>query len=161
MFKVLITLLISSVVFSPGLTFGQEGLKVDYPQKQINKVRQKQDDTNKQIMKQRQEYLNVLKKINPELYQKEKERLEKYSEMDKVVLAFQSGRLSLEAAKNKLYPLLKTLMQRDINDLDKRIKEAEFRLQELKKAKSNPDLLINKRITQLLGVSNQPSLAPK
>jgi len=155
MFKVFIALLI---VFFPGLTFSQEGTNVDYSQEQLSKARQKQDDTSKQKMKQRQEYLKVLKKIDPELYQSEKEKLDKYSEVDKVVLLFQSGRLSLEAAKNKLYPLLKSLMQGDINELDKRIKDAEFRLKELKEAKSNPDLLINKRISQLLGFSNRPSV---
>lgn len=71
--------------------------------------------------------------------------------IDVIVYAYQRGSLSGQEAAQDLYPLVKQEVEGKLQGLDEQVANLEKELEALKKAKSNPDLLVKKRIDELLG----------
>jgi hypothetical protein len=103
--------------------------------------------------------MEQLKKFSPQMYEERKTALEWQKKIDVIVLAYRSGALSAQEAERDLYPLLKQEMkpQEMAKGLDAQIARLERKLDFLKKAKADPDLLVKKRIDELLGVSSMPT----
>jgi len=147
------------LLFLPGFVFSQQKPPTDtekmQPKQKMDKMQQKQKmDKMRQDMENRQEKeLEMLKKTNPQLYQKKKNDIENKAKIKAIVASFREGKISSSQAESQLSPLVKQQMQDYIKSLDDRIARLQKKLDFYKKAKVNPDLLIKKRIDELLGKS--------
>jgi uncharacterized coiled-coil protein SlyX len=112
----------------------------------------KDTDRIKEEMKRLQEeQLKELKKNNPELYKERMDDIERWEEINKIVVSYRDGKISEARAVKELYPLVEKSLENYIDGLDERIAKVEKKLESLKDVKSDPDMLIKKRIEQLLG----------
>lgn len=102
--------------------------------------------------------LERLKKENPSLYKARKAALEGQDRINEIVSSFRQGKSSLQEAQRHLYPLVKEQLQQELRTLDERIARLEKTLDSLRKAKRNPDLLVKKRVGELLGQSAPSTL---
>lgn len=135
------------LLFCPVTTFSQEptGLeKTRDLQKEIERMQQDEE-------KRQQEELEVLKGLDPQLYKERKSLIERQNNINKIISSYRGGKVSLVQAENQLYPLIKEGMQGYLDNLGGEIARLEKKLESLKKAKKNPDILIKKNISQLLG----------
>jgi vacuolar-type H+-ATPase subunit I/STV1 len=139
---ILSLILLSSNTF----VFAQKPPSPEQMQKETEKMR-------REIDKIQQQELERLKKENPEAYQQRKDALDIQAKINEIVSSFRSGKISASQAESQLYPLVKSSLQDSINNLGAQIERLEKKLESLKKAKANPDLLVKKRIDELLGRS--------
>ena len=141
---------IFTFLFLPGFVFSQHKPPTDTEKMQ---QKQKMDKMRQDIEKHHQDELETLKKTNPQLYQKKKNDIENKAKIKAIVASFREGKISSSQAESQLSPLVKQQMQDYIKSLDDRIARLQKKLDFYKKAKVNPDLLIKKRIDELLGKS--------
>lgn len=104
--------------------------------------------------------LEKLKKSNPKMYQKMLRSKEISTNIQKIIASYQKKELSLEQAKKRLYPFVKENLKDRLDDLDNQIAELEKKLVDLKKAKSNPSLMIEKEIEMILGIGVAMPMVP-
>lgn len=95
--------------------------------------------------------LGQLQKSDPEEYRRQKEALGRQKESETVLERWRQGTLSEKQARRQLYPLVKEGLKPELEGLDKRIADLEKRLDFLKQVRKNPDLLVRRRIEEMLG----------
>jgi len=139
---------IFALLFIPVLVFSQQQQPPG-----SEKMRQDMEKMRQEMGKRQQDELEMLKKVNPQLYQQRKNSIDAQAKINAIVASFREGKISSSQAESQLSPLVKQDMQTYINDLDNKIKRLEKKLDFYKKAKANPSLLIKKRIDELLGKS--------
>ena len=139
---------IFALLFIPVLVFSQQQQPPG-----SEKMRQDMGKMRQEMGKRQQDELEMLKKVNPQLYQQRKNSIDAQAKINAIVASFREGKISSSQAESQLSPLVKQDMQTYINDLDNKIKRLEKKLDFYKKAKANPSLLIKKRIDELLGKS--------
>lgn len=103
--------------------------------------------------KAQQQELESLKRKDPKLYQERKESLDRQVEINNILVFLNGGNITATQAEKELYPLVKKDVQSYIANLGNEITRLEKKLQFLKDVKRDPDILIDKRIKQLLGKS--------
>jgi septal ring factor EnvC (AmiA/AmiB activator) len=151
MYKIFNFIFAFTLLFFPVCIFAQQPAKpasVEERQKEMEK--QYQEMKNKQE-KMQEEQLERLKRQNPQLYKERKAALDNQAKIDSIVFSFRQGKISASEAERQLYPLIKESMQGEIDVLPKNIERLEKQLEFLKKTQKNPDLLIKKRIDEMLG----------
>lgn len=104
-----------------------------------------------EVKKAQQAQLENLKDINPKLYKELIEAQARQEKISAIIMDLNNKKISQSSAESQLYPLVKDDMQQEISGLDQRIKQLEQNLDFLKEAKSDPDILIKKRINQMTG----------
>jgi len=138
-------LILSLLLLScPTFVFAQQSTNPEQMQKQMEKMRQ-------EFEKRQQEDLENLKKTDPKAYQERNDSLDRQAKINSILTSFHAGKISVSQAEQQLYPLVKQNIK-DMN-VDAEIARLEKRLEYLKKVKRDPDLLIKKRIDELLGRS--------
>ena len=95
--------------------------------------------------------LERLKQTNPKAYEEKLRQRELSQKISEVVGSFRKGKLDEEAARKRLSPLVRQSLERRIQHLDAEIERAEKRLEYLKKAKRNPDFLVDQQVNFYLG----------
>lgn len=110
-------------------------------------------DFRKAFEQAQREALERLKQENPQVYQQQKASLDRQNKIQETIGLYSQGKLSLAEAKAALSPLVKQQMQEEgaLGNLDARIQHLEERLSFFKKAKLQPELLVQERIDQMLG----------
>ena len=83
--------------------------------------------------------------------------MDRQTKIGAVVKAFYTKSISAEAAESQLTPLIRQDVQAEVAALPSQIERLEKRLDFLRKARTNPDLLIKKRVDQMLGRGGPPS----
>lgn len=84
--------------------------------------------------------------------EQDKAAMERGKKIGIILNAYYQGALSAQEAEQDLFPLIKQeIQQGELQGLDFQIQALEKQLEFLKKAKSDPDLLVKKRIDELLG----------
>ena len=90
----------------------------------------------------------------PQMSEQEKTAMEREKKIGVIMNAYHQRALSAQEAERDLFPLIKqSIQQRELQGLEFQIQELEKQLEFLKKAKSDPDVLVKKRIDELLGRS--------
>lgn len=109
----------------------------------------------KMLEKAQQEQLERLKQENPQAYQQQKAALDRQKKIQEVTTLYFQGKVSLPEAKATLSPFVKQQMQDEgaFSNLEARIQRLEERMTFLKKAKLQPELLVQERVDQMLGKS--------
>jgi len=98
--------------------------------------------------------LDKLKKEDPKKYEQMLKQEQTSEKASGISAEYREKKISYDSAKSKLYPLIKENMSAQVDSLDKEIQRTEQKLEELKKAKKNPDFLIYQRIDSMLGKSS-------
>jgi len=123
--------------------------------RQVNRITpemEKQIERSKEDMeKARDIHLNDLKKSNPELYKARLNAIDNQEEMNKIVVSYREGKISGAKAEKELYPLVEDSLKGYLDSLDERIEKEQKKVDSLKEVKRDPDILIKKRIDQILG----------
>ncbi len=114
----------------------------------------------KQMQEQQEKERERLKQINPQLYEQTKKADERQRKITAILTAYQQKSISGEEAERRLSSLIREEIQMEGVNLDQEIKNLEKKLAFLKKAKNNPDLLVKKRVDQLLGKSGPDTNTP-
>lgn len=117
----------------------------------LDQITKQMEGQRRQMEKRQGEEMERLKKDFPALYEERKGAMTQQSKINEIVSSFHQQALSLQEAQGKLYPVVREQMRADIAGLDQKIAALEKQLDSLKKARSNPDLLVKKRIDGLLG----------
>lgn len=124
-----------------------------------NKLPQRITEMKQQLQQNQEQFLQQLKKIDPEAYESMRAQSEQSKKIAKIVQAFHSKQLSEQEAINDLYPLIKKQLEELLKGIDFRIEMLEKQLAELKNSQNDPDQAIRKQIDRLLGKSSAyPSL---
>lgn len=107
----------------------------------------------KAFEKAQQEGLERLKQEDPLAYQQQKAASERQKKIQEVLDLYFQGKLSAANAQYKLSPLIKQQLQEEgaFSNLEARIRRLDEQLAFLKKAKNQPELLVQERIDQMLG----------
>lgn len=116
---------------------------------------EKEDIGKIDFQKQEKEFLEIMKKEDPEEYRRYMELKRREEKIDTVVSQYQEGKITYETAKRKLYPLFKERLRDRITNIDEEIARLEKKLSFLKKTKKNPSILIKKEIDQALGKGSE------
>lgn len=132
----------------PAPTQAQQSLD-EQPKQQQEYQKQMQQ----QYEKTRQEELERLKKMDPKLHEQHQRDLQRQTKINAILQEFRQGKLTDTQSENQLFPLMKEELNLEINGLDDRIKRLEKQLAFMRSARQNPDVLIKKRIDQMLGKS--------
>ncbi|MBU4473338.1 MAG: hypothetical protein KJ842_04200 [Candidatus Omnitrophica bacterium] len=103
--------------------------------------------------------LEMLKQQNPQMYEQMMKQRKAQEGISRVINDYYQKTISYEAAKAKLYPLVKESLQGRLANLDNEINLLEKKLSELKKAKKDPDYLIGRQIDRILGKLTIDALA--
>lgn len=127
-----------------GFTQEPSGPNIQELQKQQEKIRQEAD-------KMQQKELEFLKEQDPQLYKERKLAIDTQSKIEAILSSYSQGKISAIEAERQIYPYVKQSMQPYIDGLGTYIERLEKKLTILKKARSNPDILIKQRIDQMLG----------
>lgn len=98
-----------------------------------------------------EEWLETLKKEDPQGYQEEVDYHKRKKKIGGIIKSFNEGNIGLSEAKHQLYPLIKEELEDFILGLDEVIDNLEKRVDFLKKAKRTPDIIIKNYINNLLG----------
>ena len=137
MYRILVMSLVW--LFFSGIIFAQQP-PVPAQMKDMEKMQQ-------EMQKRQQGESERLKKENPQLYQ----QVENQQKINSIVSSFHAGKISASQAESQLYPLIQQDIKTEMGGLESRIKNLEKKLEFLRRAKSNPDLLIKRRIDLMLG----------
>ena len=104
-----------------------------------------------QVRKMEERHLQELKVRDPKAYQ-ERVRINGISQkVSSITASFRGGQLNESSARSQLTPLVRELLGDRIKVLDQEIRQVEKRLDYLRKAKANPDLLVSQQIDLYLG----------
>ena len=101
------------------------------------------------IRKLQAEQEEQLKK-DPELYRKVKAMRERAESIRAILEVYQGGKLSRAEAEQRLAPLIREDALAELPSLQGRIKKMESELEFLRKASKDPDLLVRRRLDQML-----------
>lgn len=104
----------------------------------------------KKMEKQEEEYLEILKKEDPQAYEKAANQRRRQKKIAKIIQNYCENFISSVEAQSRLYPLVKENMQDRIANIDNEIEMLKEKLSDLEKAKKDPDFLIQKQINQML-----------
>ena len=119
-------------------------------QKQMEKMRQDAE-------RMQQQELERLRQIDPKMYEARKSAMDRQAKIGAIVKAFYTKSISAESAESQLTPLIRQDVQAEVAAIPTQIQRLEKRLDFLRKARANPDLLIKKRVDQMLGRGGPPS----
>lgn len=110
----------------------------------------------KAFSQSQQEALERLQEKNPQAYQQQKAALDRQNKIEEIAGLYFEGKFPLIEAKAALSPLVKEQMQEEgaFSNLEARIQRLEEQLLFLKNSKSQPELLVEERINQMLGKSS-------
>lgn len=110
-------------------------------------------DFRKAFGQAQQEALERLQEKDPQAYQRQKAVLDRQNKIQEIVGLYFEGKFPLVEAKAALSPLVKQQMQEEhvFNNLEARIQRLEEKLDFLRKAKDQPELLVEERVNQVLG----------
>lgn len=140
-----------------GLAFAGESPVLPQEWQRQDEHQKQQEEYWKQMQQQyektQQEELERLKKMDPRLYEQRQRDLQRQTKINAILKDFREGKLTDAQSEGQLFPLMKEELSLEINGLDDRIKRLEKQLAFMRSAKQNPDVLIKKRIDQMLGRS--------
>lgn len=142
-------IIIAALSFINQPVFAKEIQKNTFPQTKQPGTKELSSQEQEAI-KQQQE-LDFLKKNNPEEYKKRKEFYDRQNKISSILAAFSDHKIDAIGARRQLYPLVKKDFEAYFLNLDSEISYLEKKIQSLKKIKLNNDMLIEKRIKQMLG----------
>lgn len=155
MLKVLISFLF--VLFFSQPIFARERVTAPPPEDasftvEMERMREEHERMAEEIKKREMEELERLRATDPELYEKRKRQIEINERIEEIVISFREGRISEAAAVKQLYPLMREQTREYIDDyLKLEIERLDKRLDFLKRVEKDPDILIQRRINQILG----------
>lgn len=128
---------------------GQPKSKEGYDFKKLEAERKKAEE----------KHLEMVKQQNPQLYEQMMKQRKAQDEISRVINNYYQKTISYEAAKAKLYPLVKESLQGRLANMDNEINLLENKLNALKKAKKDPDYLISREVDRMLGKLTIDALA--
>jgi hypothetical protein len=138
-----------------GLAFAGEPPAPPQAQQRQDGQQKQQEEYWKQMQQQyektQQEELERLKKMDPKLYEQRQRDLQRQTKINAILQEFHQGKLTDAQCESQLFPLIKEELGPEISGLEARIQRLEKQLAFTRSAKQNPDLLIKKRIGQMLG----------
>lgn len=106
-----------------------------------------------QVQKMQLQELAALKTSNPEEYQKRLKALQKQQQIRAILDKFNQKELTEAEARKQLFPLIKEEVAPQVQALGERIARLKKRLAFLLKAQKDPGLLVQERISGLLGTA--------
>ena len=109
-------------------------------------------DAHEQAQQQLQRQLEELKDSNPAAYQQLKEWQEQAQEQERVLKELQAGAIGLDAARKRLYPLVKARAEQQGASVDSSIAQMKRVLEDLERLKRHPEEWIQREIDRTLGV---------
>lgn len=146
---------IGLLLFCNGLAFaGEPPAPPQAQQRQDDYLKQQEEywrQMQKKYDKAQQEELERLKNIDPKLYEQRKKDLERQAKINAILNDFHQGKLTDGQSESQLFPLVKEELDLEIRGLGDKIKRLEKQLVFMRSAKQNPDVLIKKRIGQMMG----------
>ena len=104
---------------------------------------------------QEQEMMELIKKENPEEYKRIKASQELSGQINAIVSDFYAGKISYDAAKSSLRPLVKKSLEAQAVNTDVQIKELQRQIAELQGLKNDIAAAVDKDIDIRLG-KDQP-----
>jgi hypothetical protein len=138
-----------TILFLPVMALTQE-----LPtQPDMQKIQKDAEKMKQQMENMQQEQLEFLKKLNPQAYQQSKAAYDRAKQIDAVISLLRQGKISSSDAERQLYPLIKEDLRSIVNSMDQKISDLEKKLDYCRKVRSNPEILVKKRIDELLGKS--------
>lgn len=140
------------LLFFPLMLCAQQSPTSQEMKKERAKMEQEMKRMKEETEKRRQEELAVLKKMDLEIYKERVALYERQEKINKIVSDFHQKKISEKAAKRKLFPLVKKDLKDTIENIPNRIEQLKKQVDFLQKAKRKPNLLIEKRINQILGL---------
>lgn len=123
------------------------------PSDKMRDFEKQRQDIEQKMKQMQQEELERLKKENPQLYQQRRDAFDRQTKISAILSSFHAKTLSESQVESQLYPLIKQDVQQYATGLGAEIQRVEKRLEFLRKVKSNPEILVKKRLDQLLGKS--------
>ena len=88
---------------------------------------------------------------HPDLYESRKAVEARQKRISEIATSFHQNTISAQEAEQQLTPLIKEELRSEISQLDRKISALEKKLDFLKQAKRDPNLLVEKRMDELLG----------
>ncbi len=111
----------------------------------------KRTEVQQQIREMQKRALERIQKTDPKTYREVVKRNELSQKIDGIVASFRRGSVTEGDARKKLLPLVRESLGNRIENLDKEIERLTKQLDSLKKAKANPDFLVNQQVNRYLG----------
>jgi len=108
-------------------------------------------EVQKIIRKARLQEMEKLKNVNPPEYKKQRVAFDRLEKIKMIAAQFKRNQITEKAAASALFTLVEQAVQPEMADLDDRITKAEKKLVFLKQSRNNPELLVQRRIEELLG----------
>jgi len=106
-----------------------------------------------QMRQQQGQMLEQLKQQNPQMYEQMKAQQDLQNKISAITADFQAKKISYEAAKSALRPLLEQQLKARATGVDTEIAQLQKRIDELQELKSNPGKAADKQADVLLGKS--------
>ena len=95
--------------------------------------------------------MEQLKSLDPEQYARRKAAQDRQQEINRIVGAYQAGRLTADAAETQLRRFVVVQVAEQLAVLDYEIAQTTQRLHDLQEDKRDPERLMRRRIDRLLG----------
>ena len=111
----------------------------------------KYEETQKRIQEIQLKSFERMQKDHPEMYKARKESMGRQAKIKEIVSLFRQGTITLEQAESQLRSLVREDVQDAGKNLDSKIKRLEKTLEFYKKAKNDPNFLVQKRLDEILG----------
>ena len=140
------------LLFFPLVLSAQQPPTPQEMEKERARMEQEMKKMQEEMKKRQEEELKRLKEIDPQSYKARVAFLERQEKISKIITDFHQEKISEKAAKKKLRPLVKENMQSYIKALPENIERLQKQLDFLTKVEKNTNLLIDKRIDQMLGL---------
>ena len=123
----------------------------------MEKMQEQMQKSQQNLQKQQKEQLEQFKRMDPKTYEAQKKLMARQEQISQILSAYNQKSISADDAERRLTPLVREEVQQQTAGMDNQIWELERKLAALKKAKSNPNELVKKRVDQMLGRGGPPS----
>lgn len=110
-----------------------------------------QEKVRESMVRQQGQILANLKETDPEEYARQKIIFERSEQIVSILKRFHNKEIDDARAQKELSPLVQQEVEEQMRTIDQQISNAEKYLSELNEIKSNPNLLVQKRIERMLG----------
>jgi hypothetical protein len=107
--------------------------------------------TPEEAQQQFEQYLESLKTTDPDAYLRLKLRMDRQQAIGQILSAFQQQQLDVAAAEQRLRPLVRDEVALELASANPAIASAKRLVEQLEAVKRDPDLLVQRRLDQLLG----------
>jgi len=97
------------------------------------------------------EMIEQLERTNPQAAARLRQRRDEQGKIDAIVRDYRSGRLEEDDARSQLAPLVADDAENDARRIDERLRQLQAKVDFLKRAREDHDLLVRRRVDLLLG----------